>query len=424
MKKSLVLFGIMLFTATMSFAQVAINKDGSAPDASSILHVKGQDAGGNAVEALYVKSANGNVGIGTTNPGANLTIHSEVPHLSITPTNSNGQSVLQLFTLDNDGDGIIDSGDKGWHITGRGDNYGIPDQRNDLIFWHYGNGWSSSLLTIDGVTGNIGIGTTTPDNKINVVGGTDVTPSGGGYLTLGAESGVNLSVDNNEIMARNNGATSVLYIQREGGNTLLNQLGGNVGIGTLTPDAKLEVTGQIKITGGSPGDGKVLTSDANGMANWQALPAGASNGGVSLGGSMATAFMVSQNMFAPHTDNCASTEAFVPLYGGATVGFCIEKNERTIRFWSVAVQNCLAVGKRLPEPFEWQTACDQAGTLGLNDMKNNWEWASNFPLPMYDGSKFGIGVTVFGNGGCGSGLYTWLAYTTQNRSSQAFRCVH
>ena len=47
---------------------------------------------------------------------------------------------------------------------------------------------------------------------------------------------------------------------------------GNVGIGIAEPGAKLEVTGQVKITGGVPGDGKVLTSDADGLASWQ-LPA-------------------------------------------------------------------------------------------------------------------------------------------------------
>ena len=47
--------------------------------------------------------------------------------------------------------------------------------------------------------------------------------------------------------------------------------GGNVGIGTVTPTAKLEIAGQIKITGGSPGTGKVLTSDASGLAKWKKL---------------------------------------------------------------------------------------------------------------------------------------------------------
>lgn len=43
---------------------------------------------------------------------------------------------------------------------------------------------------------------------------------------------------------------------------------GNVGMGTATPGSKLEVAGQLKITGGSPGAGKVLTSDATGLASW------------------------------------------------------------------------------------------------------------------------------------------------------------
>lgn len=57
--------------------------------------------------------------------------------------------------------------------------------------------------------------------------------------------------------------------------------GGNVGIGTITPTAKLEVNGSLKLTGGSPGAGKFLISDNTGLASWSdlspsLLPAGAS----------------------------------------------------------------------------------------------------------------------------------------------------
>ena len=48
----------------------------------------------------------------------------------------------------------------------------------------------------------------------------------------------------------------------------INAFGGNVGIGTSTPGARLEVAGQVKITGGTPGAGKVLTSDVAGLASW------------------------------------------------------------------------------------------------------------------------------------------------------------
>lgn len=61
---------------------------------------------------------------------------------------------------------------------------------------------------------------------------------------------------------------------------------GNVGIGLNTPEQKLDVDGNIRSTGlilpVGAGSGKVLTSDENGTANWQTLPAtpssAASNG--------------------------------------------------------------------------------------------------------------------------------------------------
>ncbi len=53
---------------------------------------------------------------------------------------------------------------------------------------------------------------------------------------------------------------------------------GNVGIGTLVPSAQLHTTGSVRFEGaGSPGAGKILTSDALGNATWQSsssIPAG------------------------------------------------------------------------------------------------------------------------------------------------------
>ncbi|MCQ4138766.1 MULTISPECIES: hypothetical protein [unclassified Chryseobacterium] len=44
---------------------------------------------------------------------------------------------------------------------------------------------------------------------------------------------------------------------------------GNMGVGFDTPTEKLEINGKIKIVDGSQATGKVLTSDANGIATWQ-----------------------------------------------------------------------------------------------------------------------------------------------------------
>ena len=57
---------------------------------------------------------------------------------------------------------------------------------------------------------------------------------------------------------------------------------GDVGIGTATPGSALEVGGQVKITGGSPGSGKILTSDAVGLATWETPSSG--GGGWTDGG--------------------------------------------------------------------------------------------------------------------------------------------
>jgi hypothetical protein len=55
---------------------------------------------------------------------------------------------------------------------------------------------------------------------------------------------------------------------------------GNTGIGTSIPSAKLEVAGTFKLTDGSQAAGRVLTSDAAGLATWAA----AGTSGVSLDG--------------------------------------------------------------------------------------------------------------------------------------------
>ena len=57
------------------------------------------------------------------------------------------------------------------------------------------------------------------------------------------------------------------------GNNISNSNIGNVGVGNNNPGAKLDVNGQVKISGGTPGTGKVLTSDANGLATWQTISA-------------------------------------------------------------------------------------------------------------------------------------------------------
>jgi len=90
---------------------------------------------------------------------------------------------------------------------------------------------------------SVGIGTNNPATRLQISNGTDIANNTGGFLQLGLSSNPNLALDNNELQARNNGATSDLYMQ---------VAGGNVGIGTNSPQVKLEVNGgtDVSLPGG------------------------------------------------------------------------------------------------------------------------------------------------------------------------------
>lgn len=140
------------------------------------------------------------------------------------------------------------------------------------------------LLSITGFAQNVGIGETNPAESKLQVKNTDsavlliqntATPNGTKtglfYKSDGNYSGGIATVKTAPVTYRMGlftfgGSTASSLIERV---SILD--GGNVGIGTTNPSAKLDVAGTVKIADGTQGADKVLTSDAAGNATWQSL---------------------------------------------------------------------------------------------------------------------------------------------------------
>ncbi|KKS71405.1 hypothetical protein A2643_02950 [Candidatus Nomurabacteria bacterium RIFCSPHIGHO2_01_FULL_39_220] len=139
--------------------------------------------------------------------------------------------------------------------------------------------------------GNVGIGTAAPTRKLTVDIGSPNNIDRDGIQISGSTLNIGLFLENKRMSgtplwsitsaASGSGfGAGNLVIQRQlsgeqwyGNPDLTSAVftpSGNMGIGTNAPGAKLEVAGQVKITGGSPGLNKILaSSDASGLASWK-----------------------------------------------------------------------------------------------------------------------------------------------------------
>jgi len=218
---------------------------------------------GNAVYATSINSAagpahkdqsklfienTGNVGIGTTSPVAKLHVDDSV----------GGKLRLSNISATADGEKIggIETGvANGTFFAGI--NFFRHDANDgEIRFRTKVNNTNTDVMTI--VDGNVGIGVTNPNTKLHVGGIIQVTESsntafyGGNYVRLFGDQNYGF---------RNTGGTYVANISMSG-NSYFN--GGNVGIGTTSPAAKLHVDSSTAFSLTSvAGDTLFLSDDTN-----------------------------------------------------------------------------------------------------------------------------------------------------------------
>ncbi len=222
----------------------------AAPFALYALDGPGQagfwQANGNSI----YKTNSGNVGIGATDPQANLEVRaSGTPRLRVAKIHSGGFGVTSPAILE------LKS-----NFVGTDKPYGVLNflDGNDTVRGSIEYGLAPGLLTpvslrleTAGQTrmvitdaGNVGIGTIAPAAKLQVEGGADASLGGGGFAVLGPTSGQNMAIDNNEIMARNNGSPAPLFLNHEGGNVIIGGAANpRVGIGTSLPTERVDLAG-------------------------------------------------------------------------------------------------------------------------------------------------------------------------------------
>lgn len=186
------------------------------------------DAFGNATVAYF--DDNGNIGFGTTAPQS--AVHVEGAGLSMSASALNNDDMII-----EDSDAVLGlySGSGGtWasavtlsRLNGNGglvEKWAMAQRVDGALRFTFGSDANyannSSIMALTS-TGDVGIGTVSPAVRLHVNGGTDAELNGGGYLQLGASSGLNVVADNNEIMARNNGAAASLFLNNDGGDVII-----------------------------------------------------------------------------------------------------------------------------------------------------------------------------------------------------------
>ena len=190
---------------------------------------------------IFLAPNGGNVGIGTTNPGSAFEVSSSSRVVTKIVGSNAVDTVLDITNTATNG--------RGWQLRANG-----TSALGDGNFVIYDAVSATARMAISSL-GNVGIGTNTPEAPFNVIGSIQTGMQSGLFSTLSANSlafqrsavsGAYSYIDQKGI----GGAIMFRTSQASSQDTQVMTLtaSGNVGVGTNTPNARLQVSGAVVIS--------------------------------------------------------------------------------------------------------------------------------------------------------------------------------
>ena len=344
----------------------------------------------NGSESMRIVT-NGNVGIGTTTPG----------------------SVFEV-TTNNENNGVIisDTGDSNRNTLRLMSPAGSKDYAR-IFAYKYGTGAGPKNLALNEFGGNVGIGTTTPATKLDVLNNFRVS---GSSSDIWPSSGKGMEFVWNAVGSAGYGANGVGWIQAynrdnstfgdlsiSANNTRFVSLGsesmritgaGNVGIGTTAPNQKLDVNGSLNVSGSGILYAPQICLAGNCQTSWPA-------GGGAGGGWMNTSTVVS---LANIANNISANTFFVDNTNGR-VGIGTAAPNVPLHIYNSGVGELLRLqtaGANSYARIWYQTDAAYSWNVGFrNDtspsrfaFENNYTGAWTQPFVITGTGNVGIGTTA------------------------------
>lgn len=240
---------------TGSFFTGQIRTVGTGTNAARLGFYTGAQASADEMSERITIGDNGAVGIGTVTPQHPLTFNSVLGD-KISFWGGTGSATVGHYGI-----GIANSA---LQLYSAGPN-------DDIVFGHGRSGAFVENVRMKG-NGNVGIGTNNPTSRLTVFGNTSGFEHTNGTVSLKTQifqnnllAIVGTTTATNMALQANNGANGAEV-------RILSN--GNVGVGTITPQSKLHVDGNVLVDGaltlrdGTEGNQKVLVSSTFGTASW------------------------------------------------------------------------------------------------------------------------------------------------------------